>query len=311
MRGPGLAVTLALALCAAASAETGRTGGVTLSRPLGARPVALADAFVAADGGLDSLTYNPAGTAALQGREMRLDYTHGIVDDSFSFAGYGQRFKSVTLAAGLAYYDAGTINLSLSNGQTGAVKAEQDWLAVFSAAAELAPGLSAGAAVKGYRFNLAEQATASGGAADRGGQWRTPLRGLALGAAVQNLGPDVKFEQDGDPLPRTVRAGAAYTLSLDPYNSADVALAFDRFMITADAISVRDEALMAATGVEMRMPFGKSDSAALRVGYQFNSSVNGVSVGLGVRQGRFAFDYALGIEKSLGNAHHVSLGVRL
>lgn len=305
------ALLLALASApAAARAEVGHTGAVTLSRPLGARPVAMADAFVAADGGLDSLTYNPAGVARLEARELRLDYTHGIVDDSFSFLGYAQRVKSVALGAGLAYYDAGTINLNLSDGTQSAVKAEQDWLGLISASVELPDGLAAGAAVKAYRFALAQQAHASGAAFDVGGQWHTPLKGLSLGAAAQNLGSDVKFEQQGDPLPRTFRAGAAFALNLEPGAGA-AAIAFDRVLLTADAISRLSEPLVAATGVELRLPFSAQGSAALRLGYQYNSSANGLSIGLGLREGRFIFDYALGIEKNVGNAHHVSLGVRL
>ena len=43
----------------------------------------------------------------------------------------------------------------------------------------------------------------------------------------------------------------------------------------------------------------------------FNSDVDSVSLGLGWREGRFLFDYALGVKKAVGNAHHFSLGVRL
>lgn len=305
-----LAALLLAAVAARASADAGRTGAVTLSRPLGARAVALADAFVAVDGGLDSLTFNPAGLAGLEQPELRSDYTHGIVDDSFSFLGYAQRVKPVVLGAGAAYYDAGTITLNLSDGTQGPRKVEQDYVGLLSAAGDLGGGLAAGVTAKYYRFNLAQAAKASGAAFDAGARWATPLQGLSFGAALQNAGAAVKFEQAGDPLPRTLRAGAAFALRLEPAAGGDAAVSFDRFLFTADVISALGEPVAAATGVEARMPLGPRDFLALRAGYQFNNAANGLALGLGFREGRFLLDYAMGLQKSLGNAHHLSLGVR-
>ncbi|MDE2039401.1 MAG: PorV/PorQ family protein [Elusimicrobia bacterium] len=307
-----LLLTAALcALPALAAAEAGLTGGVTLSRPLGARAEAMGGAFSAVEGGLDSLTYNPAGLARLSRPELRFDYTHGIVDDSFGFLGYARRLSAFTLAGGAAYYDAGTIDLNLSDGTKGRRKAEQDWLGLLSAAVALPARLSAAATLKYYHFSLAQAASASGLAFDAGLRWATPLPGLSAGAALQNLGSAVKFEQQGDPLPRTERAGLAYSIgrrSPDPEQDADVG--FDRFLLTGDVVSVLDQPLAAASGLEMRVPLGGSDYAALRFGYLFNSS-DSFSMGIGIREGRYVFDYALGLARALGSAHHFSIGLRL
>ena len=307
-------IAAALWLCATpsgAAAEAGLTGAVTLSRPLGARAEAMGGAFSAVEGGLDSLTYNPAGLARLAEREARLDYTRGLVDDSFSFLGYAQRLAPVTLAAGAAYYDAGTINLNLSDGTKGQRKVEQDWLGLLSAAVELPSGFTAGATAKYYRFSLAQTASASGMAFDAGARWAAPVRGLSVGAALQNAGSAVKFEQEGDPLPRAARAGLAYDIDLRaPDPSREASIGFDRFLLTADAVSVLKQPLVAAAGLEMQVPLGGADHAALRLGYQFNSP-DSLTLGLGIREGRCIFDYALGLARALGSAHHFSLGVRL
>ncbi len=44
--------------------------------------------------------------------------------------------------------------------------------------------------------------------------YKTPLKGLNLGGAVQNIGPSIQYAASGnkDPLPRTVRVGLAYKL---------------------------------------------------------------------------------------------------
>lgn len=51
-------------------------------------------------------------------------------------------------------------------------------------------------------------------AVDVSALYRTPLRGLNLGAALQNVGPSIQYAASGnkDPLPRTVRLGIAYKL---------------------------------------------------------------------------------------------------
>jgi hypothetical protein len=145
---------------------------------------------------------------------------------------------------------------------------------------------------------------------DAGAHWATPARGLAFGAAIQNAGPNVKFEQEGDPLPLTFRGGAAYTLDLRSAGGLkDAAVTFDRFLFTAEAIQVRNEKLAAATGIEMHMPFGSESFGALRFGYLFNRSVDAFSMGIGFKEGRFLLDYALGVKKEVTNTHHFSIGV--
>lgn len=308
------ALLAAAALLAAQHAfgEAGRTGGVTLSRPIGARPIAMAEAFSAVAGGLDSLTYNPAGLARLARPEVQSVYTHGIVDDHFSFLGAAVPHEAFTFAAGGAYYDAGTINLNLSSGVQERRKTQQDMVGMAAVAVALPSGLAVGATAKYYRFELAQEARASGAALDAGALWNTPLRGVSLGAAVQNAGPAVKYEQEGDPLPLTLRAGAAYLLDLGGIDSLkEAAVAFSRFLVTAEVVKPRDEKITPATGLEMRMPLGPDGYGALRFGYAFNRDLDSLSLGIGLKEGRFLLDYALGVKRAIGNTHHFALGVRL
>lgn len=307
-----LAALLLAALAGSARGEPSINGASILARPLGARPVAMADAFCAVDGGLDSLTYNAAGLATIRRPELRTDYAHGLFQDNFSFLGFAAPVKAVTLSAGAAYYDAGTISLNLSNGFTGAVKAEQDWVGLFGAAFALPRGFSVGGMAKYYHLTLAQQATASGGAFDAGAIWHSPLHGLNFAAAAQNLGPSVKFEQEGDPLPLTLRAGVAYLLELHRFTSLhESPVVFDRFLFTAESIMLRNDKPAVATGLEMRLPFGGDNYGALRFGYLFNRDIDSLSLGIGFKEGRFLLDYALGVKKAVGNDHHFSLGVRL
>lgn len=303
------ALLAALARPGSLGAEGGTTAAQTLRRPLGARAIALGEAYAAADGGVDSLGYNPAGTASAKKPALESSYTHGIIDDKFSFTGYLHPAPFGTISAGLLYYDAGSIHLSLSNGTNETRKAQQDLAALFGLAVPLPGGLSAGILAKAYRFELAEEARATGFAADAGLIWHTPLSGLNLGASLQHLGPDVKFEQEGDPLPLTTRFGAAYRIGgEDDQVKTGEASRFTQFLVTADMVKVRQERLAASAGLEMSMPLGSAGRAALRGGYLVNRDLDALSVGVGLREGRFSFDYAVSVKRQVQNAHHVTLG---
>lgn len=292
----------------AAASSAGSSGGITLARPVGARGIGMGESFTAAEGGLDSLGFNPAGVARLERPALQLQYTNGTVDDHFSSLSYAHRVKAAALWAGFSYYDAGSVNLQFASGATERVSAQQDFVGTAGAAVSFGM-LSAGAAAKLYRFSLAEAATATGVAGDFGVQARTPVDGLTFGASARNVGPDVKYEEEGDPLPLEARVGAAYLLDLaklDLVRSMEYSMS--QFLFTLDGAKPRDDDPWLGFGVEMRMLFGQTGSAAVRFGYRVNRPYDAPSLGLGVRERRFTVDYALGIRREVSSVHTVTLG---
>ncbi len=312
MRTAFLALALLTVFPPLLCAEAGRTGAAVLTFPLASRPLGMGNAFTAVEGGVDCLGYNPAGMARLEKPELETTYLHGIAGDNFGFAGYSHPLSRAVITGGLLYYNAGTVDLNFSNGTQQTVTAEQDMAGIAALSVPLSGGFSAGAAAKVFRLQLADQVNALGYAADLGVLWRSPLKGLNFGASVQNLGPDVKFEEEGDPLPMTVRFGAAYDLNLSKMDwFREGGYGFSRFLFTADAIKRRDEsALQPSGGIEMGMNVGDEGYGALRAGYLFNQAPGYFTVGIGLRQGRWFFDYAFGgMKDDVSSTHHVTLGV--
>lgn len=297
------ALLLAALLSGRAQAQAGLTGATTLRRPLSARSVAMADAFTAVSGGLASQGNNPAGLTGLKKPELRTTYTHGIIDDKFTFLSYGHPVGDLAMTAGLMYYDGGSIHLNLSDGTREKRKAAQDFVGVFGLAYALGP-VSVGGQFKAMRMTLGESATATGGAADAGAQWRTPLAGLSLGASIINMGPDVKYENEGDPLPLTTRGGAAYTFVM-----SHETFAFSEFTVAADVVKTRDEETTGSAGLEMCMNIYEQSRLWLRFGTLFNREAGAFATGLGVREGRFSLDYAMGIMRRLSSVHHLTFGI--
>ncbi len=311
MRAITAALLTALLLPGSAAAEAGVSAGSTLSRPIGARAIGMAQAFTAVSGGVTSIGYNPAGLAELERPEIETAYTNGIVDDSFGFFGYAHPTSLGVISAGLVYYDAGVININLTGGVSEDRRAQQDLVFMGGLSLPLVNGFSAGGILKVYRFLLAEEVEAKGFAVDVGGQWQSPIKGLRAGAALQNLGPPVKFEQEGDPLPSTLRVGAAYTRAIQTTQwMRENAFGFTSLTFTADAIQPRNDEFAFAAGTEVGVAMSEQTEFALRFGYLFNRELDSLSIGLGFRQHRFVLDYALGVMRSIKNIHHVSLGYR-
>ena len=307
---------LAVVLTAAPrlQAEAGRTGATTLQRPFWARPVGLGEAFVAVDGGVDSMGYNPAGATRITRPELESSYVHGIANDNFGVLGYAHPFHLATVTGGFAYYNAGDIAINLSDGTQRTRTAQQDMVGLVGLGLPLGWGFCVGGTAKFFRLELAEEARASGYAADLGALWHSPIKGLNLGAALQNLGPDVKFESEGDPLPLTARFGAAYDFSLANLGwFQEGGYGFSRFLVTADAVKVRDEKdFLPAAGLEMGMGLGEQGYGALRFGYMFSRELNYLTFGVGLRQGRWQLDYGLGVMRNdIANTQHLTLGVKL
>lgn len=306
---------LAAALCAALASPAGAIGSPTLRRALSARSAAMADAYAAVAGGISSLGTNPAGLTGAKRPQLDSLFTSGVLDDAFGHLGWAQPLPLGVAAAGLSYYDGGKVDLHLTGGLNESRTAQQDFVGRLAWALPLPGGLSAGAAAKLYRFELAQEARASGFAGDAGVQWKTPLKGLSLGAAIQNLGPAVKFEVESDPLPLTSRAGASWSWSSAPRPGGTSPEALSdvsgmSVLASADAVKTVDEALIGALGAELAMDFGGSSSVALRAGWRLNSDNARLTVGIGLREGRFNLDYAMAERRSLGQTHYAGFGVR-
>jgi len=308
-----LAALLLLAAAPELRAEPGRTAATTLQMTMSARALGMGEAFCAVMGGLDSLNYNPAGITVIPRPELSTSYASGIAGDGYGALGYAHPLSAATLAGELLYYSAGDVNLSYSDGTQRKVTAQRDMLGMVSVGVPLGWGLSAGGTGKFFRLELAEEARTTGYAADLGALWQTPLKGLDVGASVRNMGPDVKFEQDGDPLPLALRLGAAYSFDLARRGFfKEGGYGISRLLVAADGVKVRDEDGWKPTaGLEIGMGLGEQTFGALRFGYMFSLDTGYLTFGVGLRQGRWVFDYALAAMRGdVSNTHHFTLGVK-
>jgi hypothetical protein len=98
----------------------------------------------------------------------------------------------------------------------------------------------------------------------------------------------------------TVRAGAAYALPLEEWQSA--------VLVAADVVSYKGEDVKVHAGAE----YTYREMVTVAAGYKFNYDVEGLSAGAGFHRGALSLSYAYSmIDSDLGDAHRVSLSYRL
>lgn len=311
MRGAAL---LACALLAAAplEAEVGRSAAAFLKRSMGARAAAMGGAHAGvADPGAEAPQYNPGGLARVDKRTLATSYLNGFGGVTHGNAAYAHPLPYGVVGAGLLYFNAGDIGLNLSDGTRRTVTAEEDLAATLTYSVPLGWGLSAGATYRYLRMELAEAAKATSHQGDLGVLWRTPFKGLSLGAAFQYLGPRIVFEEAGDPPPRTARYGAALRFpdvdatKLDP--NVDLT-AFD-LTLAGDVVQTVFEDATPRVGVELGLTPSLMSRVALRFGWVMNRDSEGMTIGAGFKSGRFAFDYGHGDAKDMKGLSNATFSV--
>lgn len=262
-----------------------------------ARAVGMSGAYTALASDPNALLYNPAGLGKVKGYQATLmhnQYFQGITQEYLAYAsprGWGASFN---------YLSFGEIrNTTLSN-KTGI------GLGTFGLTTMALTGgygrpifenLTVGVGLKFLR-EVIDDVSGQGVALDMGLGYSVPMvQGLSIGAALQNLGPSVKFQSSKEDLPLAFRVGTAYVFDF-----------FKRENVLAlDLVKARNESALVAFGVETIL----GESFPVRVGYNTrNDAGPGITAGLGYVHKDISFDYAFAPFKELGDAHRFSLSFR-
>lgn len=282
-----------------ADAAPGETGFAFLKLGVGARAMGMGSAYVALADDPTAVYWNPAGLANAEGTQLLVMHNEWIQD-------FRQEFAAVSGSLG-----PGTFGFGLSGFYTSEFEERDDVgnlighfgfndLAVTGAYAyRFAPQAAGGVAVKFIREMIAQE-NATAVAFDLGGRLGIGKTGVALGAAVQNLGGDAKFVSESFKLPTTVRAGASLS----------------RAIPSVEGKGTLSAEVRKATGDDTRFHVGGEldykERLALRAGAKFGYDDERLSFGVGLIRSRFHFDYALvPLSSDLGTSHFFSVTARL
>jgi len=315
----------------------GTSGATVLKQTSGARPLGMGEAFVALADDVNALTFNPAGLAHIRNHEISVMYLDSLVDTWFGFIGYahpiggkaereakGRRFRPMiarrnraTIGLAVSIFQAGKMVLD-PEGKT--VRAEEDYLANLGfgytilrggekgermaprarSTSQLRNEVSLGLAIKFLHSTLVEKYSATAFAFDVGalGKFMIGKSRLQLGVTAQNLGTKIKFEEEGDTLPLTVRAGGSYRMDFGKEH---------KFTISGEALKPNDGDFRGSGGME----YWYREIFALRAGYKVGYDLGSFTCGAGLAWKDYEFNYGWGMSGSkMGDNHRFSLTAR-
>ena len=293
----GIVVALALLAPAPIRAAGGADSYGFLLLDSNARAAAMGGAYTALGSGSGALDYNPAGLVRTERNEvsfMHNQYFQGVTQDFINFAsprGWGASLNY------LSFGDVQQTTLTSPSGEGLGQTSLSDLSLGLGYGCKLSQDLSVGAGAK-YIREVIDQTPRDNAAFDLGVLYTVPrLRGLSVGAALQNMGPTVSYDQAHENQPLTWRLGGAYRRD---WLGASHALALD-------VVKERNDSAHVSLGLETLI----LKSMALRLGYnQSNDAGVGITAGVGWQIHNFGFDYAIVPFGPLGYTHRMSVTLR-
>ena len=288
---------LASAICHPPSLQAAslQSGSAFLRMDAAARPGAMAGAYTAPAGDVDSLSYNPAGLAALGRRELMFTHAEWLAGTRYDYAAYAHPPPAGTIAAGLLRLDAGTLEGRDAQRQATGDFSAEDSAYTLAYGRSIGPSVGLGATVKFLNRRIASDNAVSY-AMDFGAVGRLPGKPVWVGAAILNVGPGTKFLDQADPLPLTLAVGGA--CRLDPAWKA--------------TLDVKHEPNDQRTDVMLGGEYSPWEAFAVRAGYDAPlnragdsgpADLNNFRGGAGFQISNFRGDYTLSPFGDLGLTH--------
>lgn len=289
-----LLVSLALMATMPALAGNGTSSAEFLKLPILSRGASLGGALVATASGTEGLIYNPATLGNWRGTEVSLSHNELYQDLRLENVGITMPLgRSVAFGAAVTYLGYGQIDgYDVSGNSTGDVSAYSTAITL-GASWRLSDKFSLGAAFKPIWESLGDyQARTS--AFDFGLLWQSGQ--FTFGAQAANLGGNMTFVEEQNPLPRLLRVGAAYRTVTGSS------------LVTLAATTEPGVSTQLAGGIE----YNYTQSLSMRVGYEGGISgaavgTGSASLGVGLELGSLRVDYAYRPASTLGDTHQITL----
>lgn len=299
MRRNNLFIAVILLLSSVPAVFAGGTTVSFLKLGSGARATGLGGAFTAVSDDINALSYNPAGLANLKRSEMGFTRAELVEGVSYNFLGYSRPVAKGNMGFGVNYLSQSSIEGRGANREVTGKFGASDTAINLAYGRTLTARTGLGVNLKFITSRIAGE-SANGWAVDAGWRYKAPVKGLGLGFAVQNIGPEMKFMDEGSALPLTVRAGMGYTV-LD-----NVLLSFDvnRQINEKKTVFSFGSEYTVFNSFSMRAGYLKS---AVSGGNNLSDS-DGFKAGFGFKLRSFNLDYAVTPFGDIGKAHRISLG---
>lgn len=266
-----------------------------LTMGAGARALAMGEAATATTEDATALFWNPASLLSVKSQSASFMHAAAIENSFYDHVAYARRQATSAWGASLQYFSPGPVDKTDITGEkTGSLNPND--LALTGGYARSIDGYGVGGSVKYVQSTLIDTARAF---ALDGGAMTPPFFGqkVRAGIALTNLGTKIKYDQESESLPMTIRGG----FDLRPWKGWTGAL---------DLVAPKGEDLHFALGGEYRLSVIEEVSLALRGGYSTRDSggSEGLSAGIGFGWNRLNVDYAFVSHGDLDPSQVLSVG---
>ena len=296
--------------------RVGTAGAPELLIPVGARGVALGDAYVSGITGIEAIFWNPAGLAQNSGGvDVLFSHMNYIADIGVNYVGIGTRIGTLgNFALTLKSLSFGDITQTTDQFPDGGIGTYSPSYVTMGLtyAKGLTDRIYVGASVK-YVSEKIMRETATGVAFDAGIQYKTDV-GLKFGIAVRNIGSSMQFAGDDMSYLATVpgsNPNAPQTplyveaSSFDMPSTFDIGASYDLVMNDENKVTVIATFRNDNYGTDKYMgalEYNFDETVFLRGGWIFATSVNGSGLVSDGDDNIFGPTAGIGIQTSLGGS---------
>ena len=264
------------------AAGAGTSGAQFLKILAAPGPAAMAGVYTAFSGDVNSMAVNPAGMASMSKKELAVVQNSWIQDISNQYLAFGMPVEKVgVFGLGVTMVSiTDMIKRDNTGADTGTFDAS-DMAIGLSYAKGLSTKLDLGLNLKSISCTIDdEKATAM--AADIGFLYKVSKK-VDMGLVAQNVGTEIKFIEEGDPLPMTIKLGWLYK----PMEALKAGI---------DVSMPNDADVYAGIGGEYTITAGDKLMFPIRLGYRSGvdtEDLSGLSVGAGICYNKVAaIDFA-------------------
>ncbi|MFH1612647.1 MAG: PorV/PorQ family protein [bacterium] len=284
--------------------KAGTTGMAFLKLPVGARSIAMGEAFTSVVSDVNSIYWNSAGLVYLKSGFASFTHNEWLEDIRYGFIGYAEPLEQGKSSVGISftYLSSGNIlktTLEDPSGEYSGIYTAKDMAISFAYARAFNPNFSIGLNTK-YLYQQIDLEKANGLACDLGILYKDLYQDkINLSAVIQNIGQMSDFIEGKQILPTKYILGCSYKIFNTQKNSLN---------LVVDIIKPIDNYFKINLGTE----YWFHQLVALRLGYKINSDLNALTCGGGLRIGieekNIYIDYAFVGYKLFNNTHRFSLG---
>jgi len=283
-------------ICLSSASWASNTGAAFLKIGAGARPSALGGNFIGLADDVNAINWNAGGLGLLKEREMTAMYSSWLADMNYEFVAYAQPLSNnVTVGGSVVMLQSGNMDKRSDTREKLGTFTAADTCVSLAVAKKVHENASFGGTLKIISQNIDDE-SATGFAMDLGGIFGTSVPNLKMGVALRNIGPKMKFIDEGFNLPLTLAAGLNYGLP--------------KVNLTSD-INYFDSTVTFGVGAEYKVMNALSIDLGYKVGKDNKlAGATGISAGLSFNINKISLSYAWVPYGELSDTHRVSLGLK-